>query len=204
MATPRPVTRATPPGRRRSDRPPAAHRTVPDGKALYRRLLRKFYDGQKDFATLFAKALASADPSEAERCAHTLRGTAGTIGAKEVKEAAEALERACQQRAAPDQIESLLHQALDALQPVVAALHGLLGDEAVASSPAVAVDTGKLAALREQLAELLDRGDSAALDLCEQHADLWRAAYPEQWGQIFDHVNNFDFEAALALLRARG
>ena len=121
-----------------------------------------------------------------------------------MKEAAEALERACQQRAAPEQIESLLHQALDALQPVVAALHGLLGDEAVASSPAVAVDAGKLAALREQLAELLDRGDSAALDLCEQHADLWRAAYPEQWGQIFDHVNNFDFEAALALLRARG
>ena len=74
----------------------------------------------------------------------------------------------------------------------------------MASSPAVAVDTGKLAALREQLAELLDRGDSAALDLCEQHADLWRAAYPERWGQIFDHVNNFDFEAALALLRARG
>ena len=56
----------------------------------------------------------------------------------------------------------------------------------------------------QQLAELLDRGDSAALDLCEQHADLWRAAYPERWGQIFDHVNNFDFEAALALLRARG
>ena len=178
--------------------------TAMGNEALYRRLLRKFYDGQKDFATLFAKALASADPSEAERCAHTLRGTAGTIGAKEVKEAAEALERACQQRAAPEQIESLLHQALDALQPVVAALHGLLGDEAVASSPAVAVDTGKLAALREQLAELLDRGDSAALDLCEQHADLWRAAYPERWGQIFDHVNNFDFEAALALLRARG
>ncbi len=44
MATPRPVTRATPPGRRRSDRPPAAHRTVPDGKALYRRLL-VFNDG---------------------------------------------------------------------------------------------------------------------------------------------------------------
>ena len=178
--------------------------TAMGNEALYRRLLRKFYDGQKDFATLFAKALASADPSEAERCAHTLRGTAGTIGATEVKEAAEALERACQQRAAPEQIESLLHQALDALQPVVAALHGLLGDEAVASSPAVAVDTGKLAALREQLAELLDRGDSAALDLCEQHADLWRAAYPERWGQIFDHVNNFDFEAALALLRPRG
>ena len=178
--------------------------TAMGNEALYRRLLRKFYDGQKDFARLFAEALASADPSEAERCAHTLRGTAGTIGAKEVKEAAEALERACQQRAAPEQIESLLHQALDALQPVVAALHGLLGDEAVASSPAVAVDTGKLAALREQLAELLDRGDSAALDLCEQHADLWRAAYPERWGQIFDHVNNFDFEAALALLRPRG
>ncbi|CAM5426963.1 hypothetical protein TMEC50S_02423 [Thauera mechernichensis] len=58
MATPRPVTRATPPGRRRSDRPPAAHRTVPDGKALYRRLL-VFNDG----IVAQANPLASAHPS---------------------------------------------------------------------------------------------------------------------------------------------
>jgi hypothetical protein len=49
--------------------------------------------------------------------------------------------------------------------------------------------------------QLLDQGDSDAIDLCEQNEDLLRTAYPNQWRKISDRVNSFDFEAALVLLQ---
>ncbi len=175
--------------------------TAMNNEVLYRRLLRKFHDGQQDFAAMFAQARAASDPSQAQRCAHTLRGTAATIGAKGVSAAAEALELACRQQAPEPHIDGLLQKVQEELQPVVASLRRLLGEETVAMPPATEVDAEKLATLSEELMGLLDRGDSAALDWCEQHPELLRAAYPDQWKKILDSVNSFDFEAALALMK---
>jgi len=54
--------------------------------------------------------------------------------------------------------------------------------------------------VRARLIELLERGDSEAMDLCEQHEELLSAAYPNRWKKIAGSVNRFDFEAALALV----
>lgn len=58
----------------------------------------------------------------------------------------------------------------------------------------------KLEVVRARLLELLTHGDSAAIDLCDEHAALLQAAYPGQWAQIAQLVQNFDFEAALTLI----
>lgn len=178
-------------------------KTALNKESLYLRMLRKFRDGQGDFAALFARALADTDASSAQRCAHTLRGTSATIGAKQVQEAADRLEQACKQNAPSAQIEDLLQQVVVAMQPVLQALQTLPDDVdgATARAP-IALDAEKLSVVRAHLIELLERGDSEALDLCEQHADLLQAAYPNQWKTISDRVNNFDFEAALLLVTA--
>ena len=71
--------------------------TAMNNPALYQRLLLRFHEGQRDFAALFAAAQAEVqagtDPQAAQRCAHTLRGTAATIGAKRLREAADRLDR---------------------------------------------------------------------------------------------------------------
>ena len=59
----------------------------------------------------------------------------------------------------------------------------------------------KVDGVRARLLELLDQGDSAAIDLCDEHADLLQAAYPGQWAQIAKLVQNFDFESALLLMQ---
>ena len=176
--------------------------TALDKAPLYRRLLLKFRDSQGEFANLFARARVDSDATAAQRCAHTLRGTAATVGAKGVQEAAQALEQACKHEAPGEQIDELLNAVLRQLEPVLQGLRTLEGEEAVAlQQPALAVDGEKLALLRAHLLELLDRGDAGAIDLCELNVDLLRAAYPAHWKKISDSVNNFDFEAALALIQ---
>jgi PAS domain S-box-containing protein len=176
--------------------------TAMNKEALYRRLLLKFREGQGAFDELFSKARGETDATAAERCAHTLRGAAGNVGAKGVQQAAEQLENACKQRAPEDQIDGLLRRVLEELKPVMAGLQALAGEDAGASVPTpVAVDAEQLAIMRARLLELLDLGDARAIDLCQEHQELFRAAYPAQWTQISTHVQDFDFDVALALLQ---
>ncbi|MDD2845899.1 MAG: response regulator, partial [Rhodoferax sp.] len=169
--------------------------------SLYRRLLCKFRDGQGAFGELFAQARGGVDATAAQRVAHTLRGTAATVGAKGVQEAAEQLERACNQHAPDAQLDERLERVLQELRPVLDGLRALKSEEARPSHPSIdTIEPGKLSMLRAHLLQLLDDGDSSAIDFCDTHGDLFAAAYPAHWEKILDGVHGFDFEAALALM----
>ncbi|MEO6974634.1 MAG: response regulator [Gallionella sp.] len=60
--------------------------------ALYCKLLDKFRETERNIVTTIRETLAAKDLSTAERQAHTLRGTAGTLGAKNLQELAASLE----------------------------------------------------------------------------------------------------------------
>jgi DNA-binding response OmpR family regulator/HPt (histidine-containing phosphotransfer) domain-containing protein len=93
--------------------------------ALYRRMLLKFHDGQKDFAEQFALARADHHPETDTRIAHDLKSNAGNIGAKGVQLAAAKLEVACMEQAPAQQIDDRLQAVLKELSPVIAALEAL-------------------------------------------------------------------------------
>lgn len=61
---------------------------------LYRRLLVKFRDSERDFESRFREAQAARDTELVRRIAHTLKGTAGSLGIGGVSGAASALEQA--------------------------------------------------------------------------------------------------------------
>ena len=89
---------------------------------LYRRILIKFYVGQKGFSNDFQIAQNGLDKDAAMRCAHNLKGNAGSIGAKNVQKAAGVLEEACKANASDLQIQELLNQVVFELNPVIASL----------------------------------------------------------------------------------
>ncbi len=89
---------------------------------LYAKLLIKFRDSQADFAAHFARARQDADPEAATRCAHSLKGIAGSLGAKGVQAAAHELEAACRHQRPAPLIDDLLGRTLAALDPVIAGL----------------------------------------------------------------------------------
>ena len=75
--------------------------------ALYCTLLDKFRVKERNIVTTIRETLAADDRSTAERLAHTLRGTAGTLGAKTLQELAASLE-SCIHKAEFGEVDSLL------------------------------------------------------------------------------------------------
>lgn len=169
---------------------------------LYLRLLLQFRNGQGHFAELFEQARHdTSDPHAAERCAHTLKGTAGNIGAHGVQQAAAALEHACHAQADPVEVDTLLRQVLNQLLPVLGGLQAL-PDPAASTAPTEApLDAASFALLVADLQELLRESDFEASDLWDEHEALFRAAWPDHWQAIANELRAFDFSAALERLQ---
>jgi two-component system sensor histidine kinase/response regulator len=189
--------------------------TTMDNPKLYTRLLNKFKDSQAGFDTLFAQALQDSDASAPARVAHTLKGTAGNIGARQVQAAAAELEHACLANAPDTVVQTALAGVLDALTPVIQGLRVFAGDELVqaAGAPAAAGMTEAASAANpawdaglNKLEALLKDSDAEAMDVLDELVEL--ANGPQQRDglkRVAKGVEAFDFDAALeALQKARG
>ncbi len=181
--------------------------TTMNNEKLYTRLLVKFRDSQGDFATLFAAARVDADPTAAARAAHTLKGTAGNIGAKGVQAAAAELEHAYLVDANSDQIDALLATALAELEPVIAGLQAVGAPATGTASPAAAdanpQQTARVLAALDRLTALLKDSDADAADvLGELIEQLDGSALAIKLKPVATAIENFDFDAALEILKA--
>ncbi|MFZ3127784.1 MAG: Hpt domain-containing protein, partial [Rhodoferax sp.] len=178
--------------------------TMGDEK-FYRSMLVMFHDCQRDFGASFRAARTGADATAPERLAHTLKGSAGTICAWSLYAAAGELEQACREGADDAQVDRLLDKTLAELAPVVdglAALGTAPTHAPVAQPAGQAMDPAQVRAVTEQLEALLSYGDSTVGAVLDTHAGLLAAAYPDHYRQIDNAVKAFDFDEALAQLRA--
>jgi CheY-like chemotaxis protein len=180
--------------------------TALQSEQLYKRLLRKFRDGQRSFGELFRAARSGADATAAERAAHTLKGVAGNIGARGVQAAAGELERACHEGAAADALAPLLSRVLDELEPVIAGLAGLdpIPDapERPRASPLAALDPERIRTLSTRLEALLAASDTDAAGAAEE-LERAVAGTPAAGAirGISSAIAEYDFDAALAALK---
>jgi two-component system, sensor histidine kinase and response regulator len=180
--------------------------TTLHNESLYRRLLQRFLQSQTDFSAQFEAARRSTDSSAAMRCAHTLKGVAGNIGATAVQAAAGALEQACHDGAPEAVIDAHLHDTLLALTPLVQGLRRALEEPEEAPAPAAAGPSTRraatlatLQALRHRLAE----SDSAAEGLLDNlPADALGAEAAPALNAVRRAVADFDFDLALQRLDA--
>ena len=139
---------------------------------LYRKLLVKFRDSQSDFETAFHQAQSDDDPQAATRAAHTLKGVAGSIGAKAVQQTAGSLESACKGNVTADKIEALLKDVVKTLTPVIASLSVLDIAAAKASTQDEVLDQEQLKLLLAELRPLLEDDDTSAMDVVEKLEEL--------------------------------
>ena len=99
----------------------ASVRRMGGNVALYRMLLDKFRVKEHNFAGTLREALAEGDHATAERMAHTLRGSAGTLGAKSLQELAAMLE-GCIHKAEFGEVDSLLERTEQELAAFIGAI----------------------------------------------------------------------------------
>jgi len=172
-----------------------------NNEKLYTRMLLSFRESQAGFAALFAAARADADPTAATRAAHTLKGTAGTIGAGGVQAAAAELEHACQEGEGDARIDALLGKVLAELAPVVEGLNTLSPGSEGTAAKAPALPKAETKAALDHLAQLLSDGDGEAGEfLSELQGKLAGTELGRALGPLSVAVDKFEFDDALARL----
>ncbi|MCB1973302.1 MAG: response regulator, partial [Burkholderiaceae bacterium] len=172
--------------------------------AFYAELLHRFMDSQSGAAQRIGQALAQGHHEQAARDAHTLRGLAGTVGATALQDVAGQLEDCLRGPAAAhgDALRLLgaLGAALDALVQPLSAWHGAQAPGALHTSEATCAPSAPAHAAVVQLHELLQRDDPAARSFVREHATLLAQALGPALAAVQGHIDQFDFEPALAAL----
>lgn len=169
---------------------------VMGNRALYARMLARFHHDYRHGAAPIRRAIDSGDLRLAHRIVHIVKGASGMISAPALHRQASVLELALRNGAGGQDVAI---DALDvALSEVLRAIAHRLEAQPAPAAPLTAPSNVA------RLAELLDNGDGAAVDVLEASgADLKAALGEAQFAEVALAVNEFDFEGALrALARA--
>jgi PAS domain S-box-containing protein len=169
-------------------------------KPLYLSMLRKYVAGQKSVAAEILKALDCNFLETAERHAHTLKSVSGTIGATGLQQLAEKLETAIKERHPRDEVNARLDELKMPLEYLITQLEQKLPEERVKTP--VTVAPKQIKAVCDKLEAMLTDDDAEAGDVLDANTDLLKAAFPNHYRKIDYGIRSFDFEAALAALRA--
>ena len=171
--------------------------TTMNNEKLYTRLLVKFREGQKEFASRFRDAQSRSDHDAMLLEAHTLKGTSASIGAKGVAAVAGALEAACRDGAP---VDDLFTNVVAELQRVIEGL-ATVRENVEPARPVLAVDPEHIRTVMTQLERLLLDSDSEAATVIEELARaVSGTALAAPVGRAAIAIGKYDFDRALEWL----
>ncbi|MBF0370634.1 MAG: PAS domain S-box protein [Magnetococcales bacterium] len=172
-------------------------------RRLYRKLVEKFLENQTDAVSKMEQALEKGDREEALRQAHTLKGIAGSLGAKGLQTAAADLEAALNDSDSENDLESLTRAFAEAMEHMLPTLQQAFTtsreEPAEEKEP---LDTARLLALLLQLQpHLQKRKPRPCVPILDQ---MQKAAWPDELSQSVTQlrqlVRKYKLKDALILL----
>jgi CheY-like chemotaxis protein len=171
---------------------------VAGNRLLYRNLLLKFRQSQADAAPEIRQALAAGDRQRAERIAHTIKAIAGSIGAKELQTAADAVEQGLRDPN-PAHTQTDLSAFETALRRVVASIANLGELEPARPCSQPVPHLSKLLPKLSELELLLKNDDFDARNILEElRPHFQKTPHAGLFEVLTKKVAGYDFEAALA------
>jgi PAS domain S-box-containing protein len=175
-------------------------RRVLGNREAYLGMLRTFASGQKSAPDVIRAALGEGRQVDAERAAHTLKGIAGSIGARQLQADAGAVEAALRRGAPAAEVAPLVEGASVTLSRLLGALAAVVPSELepAASGP---LDPEALATAIAKIEALLEQDDVEALGALDRAAPLLTAAFGDRATALRKLVRAYRWEDALAALR---
>ena len=177
---------------------------VRGNRATYRYLLTLFIDRHGHEVEYLRERLQAADLMEVQYRAHALKGSAGNLGALQLQAAAGALQTAIRQGAEQDDIDHHFQVLATALPPLLTGIRQVLTERdrvGMDNTPSV-IDPIHLSEVLTHLEALLEIGNIESNELAHTEEALLRAALGETGNTLLHQIANFDYETALATLRA--
>ncbi|MES2951152.1 MAG: response regulator [Pseudomonadota bacterium] len=178
----------------------AGLRRVRGREDRYLALLKNFVAEQADATVHITQALSDGRLQDAQRTAHTLKGLAGTIGARALHGAAHTLEQAIGNSTTPaDHLPDVAH----ALNRLVQALQPVLKQTASAQpAPRETVDLATQRQAMDQLLKLLRDDDAHARRHFSDHAALFGPMMGEHYPRIRNSIDSLALDEALELVES--
>jgi HPt (histidine-containing phosphotransfer) domain-containing protein len=173
---------------------------------LYVKLLKKFAECNQDLAQKIADRLEHNDHKKARLLAHSVKGVAGSIGAKELYLASAALEASIMQGAIKDAFQNFATTLETVLHSIAALLHDQEKSKP-SSGVTKGIDPNLLFPLLDELEASLQAGDFKALQCYASLQQYVRATtVAEEVSSWQEHINLFDYKKVaeqLAMLRIK-
>lgn len=175
-------------------------RVTEGNQASYLRLLRRFASERGGDASQLRACVEHHQWADAHRLAHTLKGSAATVGARDLRRAAQEVEVQLRTAHAPSEALTQALVELDAAHATLfAGLRSHLPPETATPAQA-SVDWPRLAAELPRLLTLLRNDDVEALHAFRLLAEPLRAAAGSAYDAMEQAVEGFEFEAAVTRL----
>jgi two-component system, sensor histidine kinase and response regulator len=165
----------------------------------YVRLLKMFAQGHGDDAMLLRGYLTAGDTAQVRHLAHTLKGLALTLGARELHQHALALEQTLHDEAPDPDVAACIGLVDQALGPLLTAIEGIESSPAVPPPPKW--DRAKTDEILIQLEALLADDDTQARNLWRSAEALIQPVLGPAAARLGQEIEAFEFERALETLR---
>ena len=171
--------------------------------SLYIKMLKTFSHDQINAVSDIKRALDIKDYLTAQRVAHTLKGTCGSIGAIEIQKIAGEVEGQCLDKIEVDEIIKNLDLIQPKLISIIDSIKKTLPEDKKLTSTTI-FDDSQIKLLINKLSELLANNDTEANDLLEKSPEVFIQYFgKDMFSKIFDASRNFDFESALNLVNEK-
>lgn len=178
----------------------AGLRTVAGNVKLYRSLLRDFHRDYCELVPDLQARLDAGDYQAVQATAHTIKGVAGNIGAKDLYEAAMSVESNFKQ-GRDEQAKAAFPDFARAFSELLANLAPLVREDEVPRPASAGPDPAQAGRLISRLAELLRADDSLAEDILPELIEaLADAGVNEELRNIQELVEDLEYKDALASL----
>mgnify|MGYP000140755653 CR=1 FL=1 len=169
---------------------------------LYLKLLNKFYEGQMDFMDRFNISRSNKeDTMAAERCAHSLKGVAGNIGANALMNAAAELEQACMESATDKIMGEKRVVVQQSLSQVLTSLSAVALTHKRTKKIDQVFDQEIFERLLQRLTVLLKEDDTGAIEVIDElHHLPGIEQYLSTFKKLTQAIESYDFELGLEIL----
>ena len=169
----------------------------------YLDMLSRFVVAHADDMTLLAASLDAGEHTTAVRLAHTLKGTAATLGVGRLSEMAAQLETKLRQHKGTPLRSADIHHEMEMVSNEIMCLAAALPPDTPApvTSETTTHSNEDMKAILNELAVLLGQSNTSAITLLEKNTALLRAALGPQFEEIARQIKQFAFEKALKSLQ---
>ena len=175
-------------------------------KDFFKKLLVEFHEDYRTAAGDMMQALMNGQTEYVQRRAHTIKGVAGTIGAKDLMKNSAALEHAFIPDAKEDR-RALMVELTKSLNEVMESIGVMLApgyehhEKKSGPGDAESVDLEKARPLMTELMGLLLEGDAGSEECFETLRDnINVSGYSEYMDKLQEQIDGYDFEDAMQTL----